>query len=169
MGLTEKLKNSWRSLRHKMIHEKATPEYIARGWALGMFCGCLIPFGFQLYISIPVSFLIKGSKVGATLGTLITNPVTILFIYPFQCWFGARLIGGNLDYSVLKEKIAAVNSLQALYNLGSEIFFAFFAGAAVITLICTPLTYFFVRNIVRKARSGNEKNDFPDDCESNSL
>lgn len=157
MGLTVKLKDNWRALRQKMIHEQASPEYIARGWALGMFCGCFIPFGFQLYISIPVSFLIKGSKIGATLGTLITNPVTILFIYPFQCWFGAKLIGGNLDYCVLKEKISAVDSFQALYNLGSEIFFAFFAGAAVITLICTPLTYFGVRNIVRKARAGKHE------------
>ena len=81
-------------LYRKIVHEKASPEYIARGWAIGMFYGCLIPFGLQLAFSIPTSFILKGSKIGATLGTLITNHVTIFFIYPVQCLVGNRLIGG---------------------------------------------------------------------------
>ena len=60
----------------KIVREKASPEYIARGWAIGMFFGCLIPFGFQLICSIPAAFILKGSKIGATLGTLLTNPVS---------------------------------------------------------------------------------------------
>ena len=57
----------------KIVREKATPEYIARGWSIGMFFGCLIPIGGQLFCSIPTAFLLKGSKIGAVLGTFITN------------------------------------------------------------------------------------------------
>ena len=39
----------------KAVRDKGTPEYIARGWAIGMFVGFAIPFGLQLAISIPLS------------------------------------------------------------------------------------------------------------------
>ena len=64
----------------KIVREKASPEYIARGWAIGMFYGCLIPFGFQLICSIPTAFLLKGSKIGASVGTLITNHFSVFII-----------------------------------------------------------------------------------------
>ena len=66
---------------------------VAAGWALGMFFGCVIPFGFQLILSIPTAIFFKISKIGATFGTLITNPVTIVFLYPLQCYLANRLIG----------------------------------------------------------------------------
>jgi len=76
----------WIALYSRIIHEKATPEYIARGWAVGMFFGCLAPFGMQLILSVPTAFLLKGSKIGATIGTLLTNHFTIFLIYPVQCY-----------------------------------------------------------------------------------
>ena len=77
----------------KIVREKASPEYIARGWAIGMFYGCLIPFGFQLLCSIPTAFILKGSKIGATIGTLITNHFSVFIIYPVQCYVGLLLMG----------------------------------------------------------------------------
>ena len=77
MNLKKTLRRSWGRLYHKMVREKASPEYIARGWAIGMFYGCLAPFGTQLLLSIPTSFLLKGSKIGATFGTLLTNHFTV--------------------------------------------------------------------------------------------
>ncbi|MEG2076892.1 MAG: DUF2062 domain-containing protein, partial [Victivallaceae bacterium] len=101
IGKWMKRKGLW--LYSKIVREKATPEYIARGWAIGMFYGCLIPFGLQLACSIPTSFLLKGSKIGATLGTLLTNHVTIFFIYPAQCYVGNKIMGGNLTFAEVKE------------------------------------------------------------------
>ena len=80
MELKKKLQKMWLKMYIKIVREKATPEYIARGWAIGMFYGCLIPFGFQLICSIPTAFLLKGSKIGATVGTFITNHFTIFVI-----------------------------------------------------------------------------------------
>ena len=65
------------SLYSKIVREKASPEYIARGWAIGMFYGCMIPFGLQLICSIPTALVLRGSKIGAVLGTFITNHFTI--------------------------------------------------------------------------------------------
>ena len=103
MELKKKLQKMWLKMYIKIVREKATPEYIARGWAIGMFYGCLIPFGFQLICSIPTAFLLKGSKIGATVGTFITNHFTIFIIYPAQCYVGNKIMGGNLTFAATKQ------------------------------------------------------------------
>jgi len=139
----------------KMVREKAPVAYIARGWAIGMFYGCVIPFGFQLALSIPTAFLLRGSKIGATLGTFITNQVTIFVIYPVQCWVGSRLLGSDLSYaSIVKalQDVFAEQSWSALMRLGGDLFEAFFLGGALLAAVCVPLTYFGVSALVRRAR-----------------
>ncbi len=144
----------------RMVREKASDEYIARGWAIGMFFGCASPFGFQLVLSIPVSFLLKGSKIGATFGTLLTNQFTIFFIYPIQCWVGDRLIGGNISYETIKKAMQNViheQSFKALMEIGSELAAAFFIGGLLLAVITTPTTYWLVKFLVRKYRAGKAR------------
>ena len=139
----------------RAVREKKPPEYIARGWAIGMFIGCAIPFGVQLYISIPLSFFLKGSKIGATLGTLITNPFTILFIYPAQCWFGARLLGKALEYGAITQQMKQMLAAQdwaSLCKLSGTMVTSFFVGGFVLAAVMTPLTYYGMLLLVRRYR-----------------
>lgn len=140
----------------KIVREKASPEYIARGWAIGMFYGCLIPFGFQLLCSIPTAFILKGSKIGATVGTLITNHFSVFIIYPVQCYAGLLLMGKTRSMAELKEIMTEVihaSSYEALLSIGTELVAAFFIGGAILTAIMTPITYFFVKSLVTKYRT----------------
>ena len=75
-----KIQLQW--LYYKIIRENATPEYVARGWAIGMFYGCFIPFGLQLACSIPTSFILKGSKIERKRLKTIRNS-TKKFLIPF--------------------------------------------------------------------------------------
>ena len=146
----------WISLYAKVVKEKATPEYIARGWAIGMFFGCLVPFGLQLICSIPTAFLLKGSKIGAIFGTLLTNHFTIFIIYPIQCYVGDKLTGGNISYAVVEEAFKDVvneQSYEALLGIGGELVVSFFVGGALMTVVMTPLTYWFVKNLVIRYRA----------------
>ena len=133
----------------KILKEKAPAEYIARGWAIGMFYGCLIPFGLQLICSIPTAFLLKGSKIGATLGTLLTNHFTIFILYPAQCYVGSLILRSHLSYTKIEEAMSDV--------LGGDLIAAFFLGAAILTAVMTPLTYFGVLHLVRRYRAIKEK------------
>ena len=159
MSIATTLRRWWRKLYTKMVSEKATPEYIARGWAIGMFYGCLIPFGAQLIMSIPTAFALKGSKIGATLGTLITNHFSILIIYPIQCYVGNKLIGGKLSFSEVVNAMADLvqkQNFSTLAKLSWELIISFFTGGALLTAIMTPLTYILVKKLVA-ARQESKK------------
>ena len=163
MELKKKLQKMWLKMYIKIVREKATPEYIARGWAIGMFYGCLIPFGFQLICSIPTAFLLKGSKIGATVGTFITNHFTIFVIYPAQCYVGNKIMGGNLTFAATKQVMKDLLEKQnydALLALGWDLVIAFFIGGALLTAVMTPVTYIFVKRLVAafQARKNQKQN-----------
>ena len=165
MTLKSKLRRFWLRSYLKIVKEKATPEYIARGWAIGMFYGCLIPFGFQLILSIPTSFFLKGSKIGATLGTFFTNHFSILLIYPLQCYAGNKIMGGSLTWEgskqVMKDLLEKQN-YDTLLAMGWDLVIAFFIGGALLTAIMTPITYIAVKRLVvlfqaRRAEKNRKK------------
>ncbi len=162
MKLSTWIKRKTAALYSRIVREKASPEYIAKGWAIGMFYGCMIPFGFQLACSIPTAFLLKGSKIGATFGTLLTNHFTIFIIYPIQCWAGNKIIGGDLTYDGIKSALSDViskQSYEALFALGGELVASFFIGAAILTIVCTPPTYFLVLHMVKRYRRRKNRKD----------
>ena len=157
-------KKKWRKIYLKIVREKATPEYIARGWSIGMFFGCLIPIGGQLICSIPAAFLLKGSKIGAVLGTFITNQITVFFIYPVQCYAGAKLIGLDLSYGDIKEKLKEIidasdfsEFVDATKSLAGDLTVAFFVGGAIMAVVLTPITYYAVKKMVIGYRIQVEK------------
>ena len=149
----------------KMVRDKGTPDYIARGWALGMFVGCVIPVFCQLIIAIPLSFVFRGSKIGAALGTFITTPPTAVFIYPVQIWLGNKIICGNLASDsgtrlleiFNSESLGFVEKWSAFGEMGTSLVAAFFAGGIAWALVMTPLTYFGVRQLVVRYRRIRER------------
>lgn len=159
-GFFSRIKAYFRLLKTKMVREKMPASRIAAGWAIGMFYGCVIPFGFQLILSIPTAILSKTSKIGATFGTFLTNPVTIWFLYPIQCYAANRLIGGNLTYDVISsamEKVIEANDYATLLSLGAELVASFFLGGFLLAVVCVPLTFFGVRAMVLRYRKIKEK------------
>ena len=150
------ISRQWQRLREKILREQATPEFIARGWAIGMFYGCAIPFGFQLILSIPTAVILKGSKIGATVATFVTNHFSIFIIYPVQCWLGNRLLGGDISYGAISHALSDVvkeQSWDSLARIGGDLVAAFFVGGLLFAVIFTPVTYFAVRTFVRRNRA----------------
>ena len=164
MSIIRWIRKKWRKIYLKIVREKASPEYVARGWSIGMFYGCLIPIGGQLLLSIPTAFALKGSKVGAVLGTFITNQITIFFIYPAQCWLGAKLLGVDLSYGDIKIKLkdlmeasTLLEFWDALLKLAGELSISFLVGGAIMAVVLTPLTYIAVKRMVVAYRVRTEK------------
>ena len=147
----QSLRSYWHALKAKMVKDPLPPEDVAAGWALGMFVGCAVPFGLQLIVSVPLALMMRVSKIGATLGTLITNPVTIFIIYPAQTWAVNRLLfGGSLTFQRLMDMEWTWHSVR---RLRAEAMVSFFLGGLALGMIFSPITYFLVRRLVLRYRS----------------
>lgn len=142
-----------RELKRKMVRDPLPPEDVAAGWALGMFVGCSVPFGLQLLVSIPLALMMRVSKVGATLGTLITNPVSIFFIYPAQTWVMYNIIFGHRE---LKE-LPTQWTWASVRALGTDVLVSFLLGGLALALILSPITYFAVKRFVIRHRAKSSR------------
>ena len=152
------VKARWRLLRFRASGERMSPVRVAAGWAWGMFVGCTVPFGLQLLVSIPVAAAAKISKIGAAAATFVTNPVTIVFIYPAQCWVGSRLIGAPLGWEYLSGEVLerlrrasffSREGLDAIMELGGRVVGGFLAGGLLLAAMLVPPTYFAVLRAAR--------------------
>ncbi len=155
-----RLKNALRGFYLKIVRGDGSPEYIARGWSLGVFIGCVVPVFCQLYVAVPLSFLLKASKFGAIAGTFITTPPTAIVIYPIQIWIGDRLIGGNLTFAGIKDatvQMLAHGNFRAFAALGGEMIAAFFVAGLLWGVIMAPSVYFLVRSLVKRYRASRAK------------
>ena len=151
----------FRTIREKMVRDPLPPEDVAAGWALGMFVGCSVPFGLQLIVSVPLAMMMRVSKVGATLGTFVTNPLTIWIIYPAQTMAMGWLLGRDFswDYILKAMRGVAKNSdWKTLLSLSGDVVVCFILGGLALAAVLTPITYFTVRTLVRKYRSGRSGN-----------
>ena len=138
----------WKRLREKMVRDPLPPESVAAGWALGVFVGFAIPFGLQLIVSVPLAIMMRVSKVGATLGTFVTNPATIFFLYPAQTWVVYNLVFGSREMGELPTEWTR----QTVMALSGPVIISFFLGGLALAMVLSPVTYHVVKRIVIRQR-----------------
>ena len=138
----------WKRLREKMVRDPLPPESVAAGWALGVFVGFAVPFGLQLIVSVPLAIMMRVSKVGATLGTFVTNPATIFFLYPAQTWVVYNLLFGSREMGELPTEWTR----QAVMALSGPVIISFFLGGLALAMLLSPVAYHVVKRIVIRQR-----------------
>lgn len=136
-----------RVLKRKIVRDTLSPRRIAAGWALGMFVGCAVPFGLQLVVSIPLAIATRTSKIGATLGTFVTNPVTILFIYPAQTVAVHKLLFGCCV------RLPEEWTFEAVMALSGQAIASYLLGGVLLGAVLAPATYFTVLRLVSAHRA----------------
>lgn len=142
----------------KLVKHSGSPESVAMGVAVGLFTGFLIPFGLQMAIALPLAFILKARKIPALTCTWVTNPYTIPFIYPVQCYVGSLFLAKPLGFSKIREIFTDFFSscstldggfidnfkgtLNALLNLGEDILTPFLLGGLLFGLVSAFIGYF---------------------------
>ena len=142
----------WRTYKAfylKIMRTPGTPDYLARGVALGLFIGLLIPMGLQIAIVLPLAFLLKAAKIPAVAFTFVTNHLTVFFIYPVQCWIGSFLMFHPLRYQELVEQLKGMieapdmsTFLAEIARLGVQFGVSFFLGGLLFGVIAGLAGYF---------------------------
>lgn len=143
----------------KLARQTGDPDYIARGVAIGLFVGLLIPFGVQIPVAIALAFIFKGAKIPAFACTWVTNHFTVFIIYPVQCWIGSYLIGKPLSFENVEKQLKVVideRTWAALKTLGGQLTASFFAGGFLFGVLLAVPGYFVALYLVKKYRKLKE-------------
>lgn len=151
---------SVKTIYFRLLRQQGTPESISLGVACGFFIGFLIPIGFQTGFAIGLAYLLKAKKIPAAAATWITNPLTVTFIYPVQCYVGARLIGLNLNFEKINEMISSfmdAPSVSSFMALGGNVILIFLLGGAFFGIASGVLSYFATLGMVVSYRKRKKK------------
>lgn len=157
-------KFSLRRLYFKVMQQEGTPESVGRGIAIGLFTGFLLPIGTQTIPALFLAFLFKANKALTWLFTCVSNPVSVFFLYPIQCYTGSWLIFRPMTLEDLNHKFGAIanadgmkEAAQAFWALGSEIMITFFVGGLFYGVIFAGFGYWMGSRLVRAYRARKEK------------
>ncbi len=150
----------------KIVAQRGDPKYVAKGMALGLFMGLLIPMSIQLLITIPLALLFKVSVISASVGTFITNPWSVLVIYPTQIYVGKWMINFSqpswADVVKLCESVIDAASSISITDMSTftdflqlglkDIVFPFFVGGFLFGVIIAPIGYKLTLHLIKVYR-----------------
>ena len=90
---SRRMRSALRRAYERFIRIRGDPKDISFGLALGIFLSISPLFGIQLIAAVFIAALLKWNKIAAATGTLISNPLTTPFIYPFAYYVGSSVMG----------------------------------------------------------------------------
>lgn len=150
---------SLKRLYYRVVRQEGSPESIARGVALGLFVGFFVPIGGQVVIVLLLAFLLRANKILSVLFTFPTNPWTVPFIYPVQCYFGSILMGSPLRFYEIKGQFKQFfknPTWNGLLDLGDDIVWPFFVAGFVMAVVSAVIGYYASLGMVQKYRKRRE-------------
>ncbi len=136
-----------------LLRMRGTPEYIARGLAVGVFAGLFPIFGFQTIVGVALATLLQGHKIAAAAGTWVSNPLTYVPIYAINFQVGRLLLNSQEEF--VSENII---SFSELMEYGTQFVATLFLGCLVMGLICGISSYFIGLKLISSWRSDRQRN-----------
>lgn len=137
-----------KNIRKIFITFKGSPEYVARGFALGVFVGITPTMPFQTALALGLAALCRGSKPAAVLGIWSGNPLTMPLIYAGCYRLGMLLLG----------KPAAALSIQEqpfteLLKSGADLCCAAFGVGVILGILPALAVYYITRLAISRMRT----------------
>jgi len=139
-----KLKRTFRYWYLRIIRLKSSPESIALGLAVGVLVGFWPIIPFQTVVAIAFAFVVRGNKIAAALGTWVSNPLNVPFLYYLFYQIGKLFwpVQAQLDRSHL--------DMHSLIQSGWDIFVAMCLGGTILGVPAAILTYFVFLWLLKK-------------------
>lgn len=153
-------KNSLRYLYFKLVKQQGPPDSIARGVAIGLFVGFLVPIGIQMALALALAYIFQAKKIPAMACTWVTNYLTVPFLYPVQCYVGSVLLGSKISFSYIEsifKDFFKDPSASGLLNLGVGILVPFLVGGALFGVVSAFFGYFAAYGMITQYRQRSDK------------
>ena len=148
----------------RFLRLKGEPHELALGMALGVFTGMLPILPFQIALAVALALLFKASKITAALGTWVSNPLNLYFIYLYDFKLGAYLLGLEKGHEIIKSVMASINRGDAvvviwskLLSSGITLVSALLIGGIIIGAVLATPTYFIFLKVFQKLREWRHK------------
>jgi uncharacterized protein (DUF2062 family) len=124
-----------------ILQVRDTPHRIALAFAFGVFLGMSPLIGLHTVSAFLIASLLNLNRLVALVGVYITNPWTIIPIYTFCIWVGARLVGITrilpaVDWSAL--------SFMTMMSELKHLIIPFLVGTIVVGSVSAVVSYFIV-------------------------
>lgn len=138
---------AFRDRLRELLRIKDSPHRIAIAFSVGIFIG-LSPFlGIHTIIGVIVAWLFRLNTFATLSGVYITNPWTVVPIYTFSTWVGARCLGA-------KQIIPAINWSNITFNHFisdlKPLLMPFIFGALLVGFISSIISYFVIYRAIKR-------------------
>ncbi len=155
---------------YRMMRQRGTPHQLASGLAFGVFVGLTVPYGLQILTIVLAALVFRQfNRIAALLGCMVSNPLTMPFLYVAYYRFGTWLTGlwvrGDVadtetlwtmlqNYSLLQNPLLY---LKTLLEMGSNTLLAMGSAALLIATVAALLTYFVAKPTIDRYQRRREK------------
>lgn len=128
---------------------KESPHRIAMAFAVGIFIGMSPLLGIHTILGIAVAWQFKLNRLVTLIGVFVTNPWTIVPIYTFGTWIGAKLLGIE---NIIPRIDWANISFLGFVNEFRPVLMPFIIGNTVVGIVSAVISYIFIYKAVKKSR-----------------
>jgi len=133
-----------------IIEVQDTPHRIAMSFASGVFWGLSPLLGIHTIGAFLTAWLLGLNRFVAIVGSYITNPLTIIPIYSFGLWVGARLTGEKQIFpSINWHEITVLYLINKLKHL----ILPFVIGTFTVDVFFSITCYFIIYQFIIKYKS----------------
>ncbi|OGW28930.1 MAG: hypothetical protein A2X59_11660 [Nitrospirae bacterium GWC2_42_7] len=139
----------FRAKLRQIISVKESPHRIASSFAIGMFIGMSPLLGIHTILGIAVAYLLRLNKFITLVGVFVTNPWTIVPIYSFGIWLGAKLM--HIDKIIPEIDWSNMTFSVFLEDFG-HLLLPFAVGSTVFALASAIISYIFIFYLVKMKR-----------------
>lgn len=122
---------------------------MATAFAIGVFIGMSPLLGIHTVLGLLAAWLLRLNRIITLIGVFVTNPWTIVPIYSFDTWVGAKIIGMNKVIPVIDwTEITLLGFLKEFRPL----LLPFIIGSTATGIVSAIVSYFILYTAVKKYR-----------------
>ncbi len=143
-----KLKERLRAELQLMFNMDVPPRKMALSCGLGVFIGLSPYIGLHTYLVVLCARFFRIPLPPLLIGSWISNPLTIPFIYFTTTKFGMWLLNYRIQFDINFADL----TIKHLLNTGRALIIPFFVGTQVVCVILGVFTYFITYYILKRYR-----------------
>lgn len=126
---------------------KESPKRLAASFAVGVFIGVSPLIGAHTLLGFVVSYLFRLNKPVTLTGVYVTNPWTVVPIYTFTTWTGAKMLG--TDFLTSEFDVSALTFNMLMSEL-SHLFKPFLIGSTLVAVLAALILYPLMYKVFKK-------------------